>query len=189
MEKITDYKVNYGKLSNSIRKSVKQGKGLDFTFDLDHLAELISEDSLLVVYNDIKSKRIGPEDIVYLGEFFKKDKLSWLDHFKFFSSLTFVRTDVPGALDEEFYQLMDDMKADQLENPDIDKAETLAKILRKYPCYVASIVSYKNADIRKCGTISFEIYCKANQVTIDIDNKKYHAPSNNTESETENTEE
>lgn len=189
MERITDYKVNYGKLSSDIRKSTKQGKGLDFTFNFDQLTDLIAEDSLLVVYNDIKSKRIGPEDIVYLGEFFKKNKLSWLDHFKFFSSLVFVRTDIPGALDDEFYQLMNDMKADQLENPDIDKAETLAKILRKYPCYVASIVSYKNADIRKCGTISYEIYCKANQVTIDIDNKKYHTPSSNSESNSDNTEE
>ena len=139
---ITDYKVNYVELSNCIRKSTIQGKNIDFTFDFDKLGELITDMSLLVVNNDIKSKRIGPEDIVYLGEFFKKTKLSWLDHNKFVSSLVFVRTDVPGALDEEFYELMEDMKANQLDNPDIDKAETLAKILSKYPCYVASVVSY-----------------------------------------------
>ena len=177
---ITDYKVNYVELSNCIRKAAIQGKGIDFTFDFDKLAESITDMSLLVVPNDIKSKRIGPEDIVYLGEFFKKTKLSWLDRNKFYSSLVFVRTDVEGALDEEFYELMDDMRANQLDNPDIDKAETLAKILSKYPCYVASVVSYKNLDIKKCGTISFEIICKANLVTILIDNEKYHKPINNT---------
>lgn len=188
---ITDYKVNYVELSNCIRKAAIQGKGIDFTFDFDKLAESITDMSLLVVPNDIKSKRIGPEDIVYLGEFFKKTKLSWLDRNKFYSSLVFVRTDVEGALDEEFYELMEDMKANQLDNPDIDKAETLAKILSKYPCYVASVVSYKNLDIKKCGTISFEIICKANLVTILIDNEKYHKPSNNTSdsnSETTTTE-
>ena len=188
MQRITDYKVNYGKLSADIRQAAIQGKGIDFTFNIDLLTNLVKDSELLVVYNNIKSKRIGPEDIVYLSEFFKREKLSWLDHFKFYSSLVFVRTDVPGALDDEFWQLMDDMKADQLENPDIDKAETLGKILRKYPCYVASVVSYKNADIKKCGTISYEIVCKANQVTIDIDNKKYHAPVNTTEESTENVE-
>ncbi len=29
------------------------------------------------------------EDIVFLGEFFKGDKLSWIDRFKFYSSLIF----------------------------------------------------------------------------------------------------
>jgi len=179
MKPITDYKVNYVDLSNAIRKAAIQGKGLDFTFDFNVLAAEIENMSLLVVHNDIKSKRIGPEDIVYLGEFFKKTKLTWLDHYKFFSSLVFVRTDVPGALDEEFYELMADMEADQMEHPDIDKGETLAKIIAKYPCYVSSVVSYKNNDIKKFGTISFEIVTKANLVTINIDNEKYHKPENN----------
>ena len=178
MSKITDYKVNYVELSNCIRRAAIQGRGIDFTFDFETLQSGVEPMSLIVVPNDIKSKRIGPEDIVYLGEFFKKTKLSWLDHFKFYSSLVFVRTDVPGALDDEFWQLMDDMRANQIDNPDIDKAETLAKIVAKYPCYTASVVSYKNADIKHNGTISFEIICKANLVTINIDNAKYHKPEN-----------
>lgn len=176
---ITDYKVNYVELSNCIRNAAIQGKSIDFTFDFAKLDESIADFSLVTVPNDIKSKRIGPEDIVFLGEFFKNAKLTWLDRFKFFSSLVFVRTDVPGALDDEFYELMDEMRADQIENPDIDKAEVLAKILSKYPCYVAVVVSYKNADIKKFGTISYEVTCKANLVTINIDNAKYNAPSNN----------
>lgn len=183
MKPITDYKVNYVQLSQCIRNAAIQGKGIDFTFDFDKLAESIEPMSLLVVPNNIKSKRIGPEDIVYLGEFFKKySRLTWLDHFKFYSSLVFVRTDVPGALDEEFYELMDMMKADQLENPDIDKAEVLAKIISKYPCYMSAVVSYKNADIKAAGFISFEIVSKANLVTINIDNEKYHVPENPEES-------
>lgn len=184
MNRITDYKVNYVELANCIRRSTIQGKGIDFTFDFDKLAIAVEKSSLLVVPNDIKSKRIGPEDIVCLGEFFKKTKLEWLDHFKFYSTLVFVRTDVPGALDEEFYELMDEMRADQLLNPDIDKAEVLAKILAKYPCYVAMVVSYKNQDIKKFGTISFEVVCKANLVTINIDNAKYHKPTNNSDDNT-----
>ena len=179
MKPITDYKVNYVQLSQCIRNAAIQGKGIDFTFDFNKLAESVESMCLLVVPNDIKSKRIGPEDIVFLGEFFKKySRLTWLDHFKFYSSLVFVRTDVPGALDEEFYELMDMMKADQMENPDIDKAEVLAKILSKYPCYMSAVVSYKNADIKSSGFISFEIVSKANLVTINIDNAKYNAPEN-----------
>ena len=179
MNKITDYKVNYVELSSCIRKAAIQGKGIDFIFNYDQLQMLVKDYDLLVIPNQIKSKRIGPEDIVFLGEFFKRHKLSWLDHFKYFSSLVFVRTDIPGVLDEEFYQLYEDMKANQLEHPDIDKAETLAKILANYPCYMSAVVSYKNADIKKFGTIAFEIVTKANLVTIDIDNKKYHKPENN----------
>ena len=52
----------------------------------DELGKLVEEFSLLVIPNPIKSKRIGPEDIVSLGEFFKGEKLSWLDHNKFYSS-------------------------------------------------------------------------------------------------------
>ena len=177
MKPITDYKVNYVQLSQCIRAAAIQGKGLDFTYDFDKLAESIDSMSLLVVPNDIKSKRIGPEDIVFLSEYFKKySRLTWLDHFKFYSSLVFVRTDVEGALDEEFWELMEQMKANQMDNPDIDKAEVLAKIISKYPCYLSAVVSYKNADIKSCGTIAFEIVTKANLVTINIDNTKYYAP-------------
>ena len=185
MSTTNDYKVNYGQLSQCIRAAAIQGKGIDFTFDFDALQSSIESMNLIVIPNDIKSKRIGPEDIVFLGEFFKKYKLNWLDHFKFYSSLVFVRTDVEGALDEEFWELLEEMKAPQIDNPDIDKAEVLAKILSKYPCYVSAIVSYKNADIKKFGTISFEIISKANLVTINIDNSKYMAPKNddNTEGE------
>ena len=190
MNPITDYKVNYVQLSNCIRKAAIQGKGIDFTFDFEKLNESVADMNLLVVPNDIKSKRIGPEDIVFLGEFFKKYKLTWLDHFKFYSSLVFVRTDVEGALDEEFWELMEQMKANQMDNPDIDKAEVLGKILVKYPCYVSAVVSYKNADIKHFGTISFEIVSKANLVTITIDNNKYYAPQNtenNSEGNSEST--
>ena len=153
MSTTNDYKVNYGQLSQCIRAAAIQGKGIDFTFDFDALQSSIESMNLIVIPNDIKSKRIGPEDIVFLGEFFKKYKLNWLDHFKFYSSLVFVRTDVEGALDEEFWELLEEMKAPQIDNPDIDKAEVLAKILSKYPCYVSAIVSYKNADIY------YHIYC------------------------------
>ena len=178
MERIKDYKVDYVALSNCIRKAAIQGKGIDFTFDFDALDESVKDFSLLTVHNDIKSKRVGPEDIPYLAEFFKKSKLAWLDRYKYYSSVVFVRTDIESLIDDELYELLEDMKADQMLNPDIDKAETLAKIIYKYPCYVASVVSYKNADIKKFGTISFEVVCKANLVTINADNEKYHSPSN-----------
>lgn len=176
MDRIRDYKVDYTKLANCIRTCAVQGKSTDFTIDLKRLNDLVQPFALMVVPNNIKSKRIGPEDIPYLGEFFKKTKLKWLDRFKFFSSVVFVRTDIEGALDHEFYELIHDMTVDQLENPDIDKTETMAKILAKYPCYVASVVSYKNADIKMAGTISFEIICKANIITIEYDNAYYHSP-------------
>lgn len=181
MNRITDYKVNYVDLSTAIRESTIQGRGIDFTFDFEKLGDKVAPFDLIVVPNDIRSKRIGPEDIVFLGEFFKNNKLAWLDRFKFFSSLIFIRTDIEGALDDEFYELMDIIRANQLENPDYDKSEALARLLAKYPCYVAAVVSYKNQDIKQCGTISFEIVCKANLVTINYDNLKYHKPSNDTE--------
>lgn len=177
-KRITDYKVDYTKLSNAIRNSTVQGKGIDFTFDLEHLQNSVNDSSLIVVPNYVFSKRVGPEDIVFLGEFFKKSKLAWLDRCKFFSSLIFVRTDVPGALDDEFYHLIDLIKLNQFENPDIDKPEAIARVLSKYPCYTAVIVSYKNADIKRNGTISFEVVCKANQITIEVDNAKYSTPDN-----------
>lgn len=174
MNKITNYKVDYVKLSKCIRDSLIQGRTIDFEFDFDKLAAGVAEYDLLVVPNPVKSKRIGPEDIVFIGEFFKGDKLSWIDHHKYYSSLVFVRTDVEGALDEEFYELMEDMKKPLIDNPDIDKAETLARILAKYPCYVATVVSYKNADIKRTGLLNTEIICKANTVTIKLDNYEYH---------------
>ena len=178
MNPITDYKVDYKKLSDCIREAAIQGKSIDFTFDFPKLDKLVSDFGLITVPADVKSRRIGPEDIVFLGEFFNKTKLKWLDRFKFYSSLVFIRTDIPGVLDDEFYELMDDIRADQMLNPNIDKAEALAKILAKYPCYVAAVVSYKNNDIKRCGTISFEIICKADLVTRTIDNAKYHTPTN-----------
>ena len=178
--KTTDYKVNYTTLKKAIRKSTMQGKGIDFRFDFEKLNENVAECGLTAIPNDIRSRRVNPEDVAYLGEFFKATDLQWIDQYKHMSSLIFIKTD---SIDEKAAELIEDMKKPQIDYPDIDKVETLTKLLALYPCYTASVISYKSSDPKRYGLLCTEIICKANMITIQDDNNKYHTPSNNTAEE------
>lgn len=174
--KITNYPVDYAELKKAIRKCAIPGKGIEFIIDFEKLNELVAEYGLTAVENKIKSRRVNPEDVVYVAEFFKDNDLRWVDQYKHMSSVIFIKTD---AIDDEACELMEDLKKPLIDFPEIDKVACLTTLLAKYPCYTASIISYKSTDPKRLGLLCTQIVCKANLVLIRQDNALYHRPKNN----------
>lgn len=170
-----EYKVDYALLKKAIRKCTIPGRGIEFIIDFEKLNYLVEEYGLTAVENRIKSRRVGQEDVVYLAEFFKDTQLRWIDQYKHMSSIIFIKTE---SIDEKAIELMNDLKKPLIDHPDIDKVECLTELLANYPCYTASVVSYKSTDPKRLGLLCSEIICKANVVTIRQDNIDYHKPKN-----------
>ena len=187
MKRITNYKVEYGALKRAIRKSLIQGKGIDFSVDFDLLNANISDLGITAIEYRTKSKHVNPEDVAYLGEFFRQSDLAWINKFRQYSSIVFINNDY---IDDEARELMEDIKTPLIDNPDLDKVEIMSTLLSKYPCYIASVISYKSTDTKRLGILCTEVICKANLATIMKDNETYHKPENNNqEAEEETTEE
>ena len=169
------YPVNYADLKRAIRKSAVATEGIGFIIDFEKLNELVESLSVVAVPNMIKSKRITPEDVAFLGEFFVGKNLEWINQYKAISNVIFIRADY---IDDKALALMEDLRKRQIDFPDIDKVNTVATLLAEYPCYSAAIVSYRSNDPKRYADLCLEIICKANKVTIDVDNKAYHKPTN-----------
>lgn len=173
-----NYPVDYATLKKAIRKSAVPTDGLNFFIDIEKLNSLVADSNLAVVPNMVKSKRVTREDVIYLGEFFRGKDLEWINQYKAISSVIFIRKDY---IDQRAVALMEEMTKPQIEDPDIDKVNIATILLANYPCYTASVVSYKSNDLKRRAELCYEIMCKANKVTIDIDNKEYHKPTNESE--------
>ena len=65
------------------------------------------------------------------------------------------------------------MHQTQVNDPDLDKVNTLAKIIANYPCYFATVVSYESNDPMREGKPTYTIGCRANTITIEHEKYKY----------------
>lgn len=161
--------VDYNALKSNIIKSCKADKGeIYFLVNYDKLLELSNNIGLTLVNIGTKSNRIKPTDVVFLSEYFKESKLSWLNEVKEFTTLVFVQND---SIDENCKNLLNDMN--NFDN-EIDKVKTLSEIVAKYPCCFATIISYLSNDPNRFEKTSYEIKCRANTVAIKKENYKYN---------------
>lgn len=170
MIKPIDYPVDYNKLKGAIRKSLTYGKRNDFNVIFPELAEKVANMDLTPVYNVPMSMIVKPTDVPFLSAFFQGESIVWMTQSKQYLPILFIKS---SAIDDEAQQLLEDMRTHLTENPSIDKVNTMAKIIGKYPCYTAVVVSYESLDPKNFGKINCEIMCKANTVTIKQDTRNY----------------
>ena len=157
-------KVDYKLLKNSIIKACTSEKdSVKFNVNFDKLSRLVDDIGLVVLRVGGESKRVSVSNINILSEYFKGPKLSWLGEGKEFTTLTFLYTD---SIDEKCEQLIESLHTSPVDDPEIDHTNVFATILAEYPCYSATIVSYKSNSPKRFGKASYEIKIRANTVAI-----------------------
>ena len=143
----------------------------DFVIDYSKLNAEVAEYGITAIPCSLMSKRIEVSDVPYISDYFKGERLTWVDKFKQYGTVVFINND---CLTDEIREMIAQLYVSVVDNPEIDKQNIVAKILALYPCYTALIVSYKSSDIKKANYLCTEIVCRANTVTIKQDNYKYH---------------
>ncbi len=173
-----DYKVLKACIIKSCSPKFKHS--LSFKIDFDKLVEEVGAMNLVPVYVGLNSKLISPEDIGFIGEYYEKERLEWFSNEKEFTVLTFVDKD---GLDEEGKYLLRKIKQKQVDDPDDDKVNDFAKILARYFCYNALVVSYRykvdeetthEGRTKEIYIPSYAIMCRANKVVIKNSNYQYN---------------
>ena len=157
--------------SNIIRSCKGRGSSIDFDVDMQKLYDLAYDLGLTLINVGESSNKIKEEDVLYIAEYFKEKRLSWVNGSKRYTTLLFVNND---AIDERLEELMKVMNSNTVSDPNLDKVEVLAEICANYPCYTAMVISYTSNDPRYNGRLSYEIICRANTVTIKQENYKYN---------------
>lgn len=163
-------KVNYNLLKNAIIRSAKQTakNTINFKIDPDILSDVLTQNEIpLSVLSTIgmESKSITIEDIPYLSEFFKGEKLSWITEEKQFTTLVFaIKSDEADSLIE----VIETDKVDAIID-EIDRVNAMADLLANYPCYIVTIISYRSNDPKRIGKPSYEIKCRANTVSLKME--------------------
>lgn len=168
------HNVDYNVLKVNIIKSCRQIQKDELGFEVSYtrLNKLLDDIGLTMVNVGTKSDCIKPENIINLSEYFKDKKLSWFNENKEFTQLVFVKTD---AIDDNLSTLLEKMNQEHIDDPDLDKVQTLAEIIATYPCYFATVIAYEANNPERFGKPTYMIGCRANTVTIKEENYKYNA--------------
>lgn len=170
-----DLSVDYKALKNRIIKSCKAtGNGtVDFIVEFDKLMELVVELGVTPICSGLNAHRVAPEHIPYLNEYFKDENLSWFTSSKFFTGLSFIKTEY---IDERAQELLNKMNTSQINDPCIDKVHCLAELLAYYPCYSATVVAYKsnNPKFLNSNKPTYLIQIRANKVIITNSDYQYN---------------
>lgn len=170
-----EFNVDYKVLKSRIIRSCKPvGKEIvDFVIDFEKLEENCRELNITPIYFGLEARRVKPELVPYLNEYFKGTDLSWFNSSKFSTCISFIHN---NYIDEKAQRILDRLKVAQVDDPNDDKVHDIAELLANYPCYNATVVSYKNNNPKylKCGKPSFVIQIRANKVTISNSDYQYN---------------
>ena len=165
--------VEYKVLKNAILKScVGEIRGTKFHINADKLSTSVDDMGLIFVKNDrLVSTPVSEHDIIFLSEYYKEDKLKWIDSDKQFATMLFVDAD---KRDEKLDILLSILDPDNCDE-DGDKVSAMSTIIAEYPCTLATIVSYRSNDPNRIDSRpSYFIICRANSITIKDENYKYY---------------
>lgn len=181
--------MNYKTLKKLIVRNVEKTSKhtVDFEVDLDALNNDLAELELVCIPYGQKGRRISMGDIPLCSEYFREDKMGWISDEKFLTSLIFVDA---NKVDDDLEAMIEDLKKDPTEEPDIDMIRIVSYILGNYPCYLALVVSYQNNSPNSSGKNSYVIACRANKVIIKDPEYVYvphHPATDNVEDQSDNT--
>ena len=168
--------VDYNDIKTAIYKSAsiadENQAGVDFVIDKAKLDSFVSASGLITVNTGLESRRLNPNDIPYLSEYFNEKALPWITDNKDVTTLVFVVNDPEDAALQNLLTIMNTPEAEL--DPSVDKVNVLAQIVSTYCCYFAVVVSYKSDNPDSYGRITYSIKCRANKITIKQENYKYN---------------
>ena len=166
--------VNYRTLKSIIIKACKNKKGghpANFYINFDKLTELSEEINLVPMFVGLDPVKMIPEVIPFMSEYFDKSHLVWLSDSKFHTTITFIDKEY---IDDKAAELLDKLKTLQVDDPELDKVQVYSELIANYPCYFATIVSYKSNSPKSGNHPTYEIACRANKVTIKMSDYQYN---------------
>ena len=165
--------VDYDILKDNIIKScnaIKAGS-INFEVDYDKLLSQVNDYGLTPAKNGLIAHRVSVENIPYLSEYFEKTHLSWITEERYTTVLTFFLTD---DFDEKGLEILEALNSEQVDDPDNDKVADMSYLIANYPCYFATVISYRNDDPKRHGRPSYVIKCRANKIIIKSEAYKYN---------------
>lgn len=166
--------LDYNALKKTIVKNCKQDSAnyLNFSINGKKLDQAVSNYGLIFLYNNFKSEQITSANIPLVGEYFKRDKLAWFNRSRHFMTISFV---VEDKLDDKGRKLVEMLKDEnRSKDPSFDRADIVAELLAYYPCYSATIVSYRSEDPNRIGKNSYTVMVRANCVAIRDEEYQYY---------------
>lgn len=163
--------VNYRVLKSNIIKACVPAKHnpVDFKVDYKKLCDLVRDINLEPIFVGMDPSRLKPEIVPFLSEYFDKSHMIWLSDDKYVTTIAFIDAEY---IDDEVHELLEKLKMEQVDDPEDDKVKDYATLIANYPCYFATIVSYRNNDPN--NRPSYEIACRANKVVINMSNYQYN---------------
>jgi hypothetical protein len=136
------------------------------------LTKAVANMGLTPIFTNLNAKKVIPENIAFLGEYFEKTRLSWFNDGKHFTVVSFIETE---SIDERATELLEKLKVPEVDDPENDKVADLSELLANYPCYNAVTVSFRNDDPKRAGNPSYIIVIRANKVVIKSSDYQYNA--------------
>ena len=144
---------------------------ISFTVNFEKMQDFKDNIGVVPVAVGLKSRHVENEDIPLLAEYFVGERLSWFEVDRRYTTLIMFAQD---KLDDEAYAVIDKINAGKIEEPDFDNIHGLADLIARYPCYFATVVSYRNLDPKRIGKPSYTIICRCNRVMMRDQNYKYN---------------
>lgn len=155
-----EHNVDYRELRRAIVKSCvnrENGTDTDFGIDYEKLTELTTEIGVVPValtVDDGVSHILTTSDVPTLSEYFKGDRLEWMNDNKSITTIVFVEKEVA----EEVATYIEENKGDSI--------NVLAHIIATQPCYFALVVGYLSTDPDRFNKLNYLIGCRANSVVL-----------------------
>lgn len=168
--------VNYKTLKSNIIKACRAfdphcNGAVKFEVDYSTLSDLVEDTGLVPLNVGMSSEKVVPDIILYLSEYFEKKQLSWFTDNKHYTVIAFIDAE---AIDKKASKLIKNLNKPQVDDPEDDKVNDIATLIAEYPCYFATIVSYRSNDPKRAGKLSYEIVCRANKVVIKSSDYQYN---------------
>lgn len=158
---IVDYKAIKSLIVKSCTKPDKYNNM--FVVDIEKLNGLLSDLNLVALPTGSKGRRVSPEEMYAVAEYFHGDNLDWFEDSKFITTITCVdSTDIT----EDIQALIDKLYVNEEDDPDIDKVDIVSTIISKLHCYFVMIVSYNSNEPGRSGKNTYFINCRANKVVV-----------------------
>ena len=156
-----DYKAMKSVIVKSCSKTEKYTNA--FAIDIEKLNNFLKDMSLVALPVGLKGRRVSPQELYAVAEYFHGDNLDWFEDSKYLTAITCIdATDI----DEEVQALIDKLYINPADDPDVDFVDIVSTLTSKYHCYFIMVVSYASNDPGRNGKNNYFINCRANKVVV-----------------------
>lgn len=157
---IIDYKEMKDRIVTACEKTDSHTNA--FSIDIEKLNNAIQDMNLTALPIGLKGRRVSPDVMYSIAEYFYGENLDWFEDSKFFTTITCIDN---NDITDEVQALIDKLYVKKEDDPDIDYVDIVSTLTSKYHCYFVMTISYTSTDPGKKKNNYF-INCRANKVVV-----------------------